>query len=331
MANDIRGLCDRWSQCILKGTGVAVFNDDTENLRLYRQNIFPHELSYNELIDLIIGLSGVAYFKKNVQGISYDHFFCWAWCADIVTRYGTNFYPIEEIEIENLFKATYHASIANCEVNNGDSDEFQRRGDALRAIGVNKRNYMQTSMLSLCYLVFPLLESTLKKLCSEYVGLDGVLKKNVKYTDANGIVINKVLNANGKPKIISSLKELIYIYKEVVIDAEGKKNIEDILGVIAERHADDPCDVIYKWRNSSLHGTENFMQVGGLLLCLTSLLIIYDLKDRYDSLKENVLNRLVSTGLLTEGGDDSFREFYPPCNIDKLPKNGVALFSLYSR
>ncbi|WP_226563707.1 hypothetical protein, partial [Klebsiella quasipneumoniae] len=59
--------------------------------------------------------------------------------------------------------------------------------------------------------------------------------------------------------------------------------------------------------------------------------IIYDLKDRYDSLKENVLNRLVSTGLLTEGGDDSFREFYPPCNIDKLPKNGVALFSLYSR
>jgi hypothetical protein len=158
-----------------------------------------------------------------------------------------------------------------------------------------------------------------------------ILKKSAhhQYVDLNGKVLQRFdggLNRKGKinkygkggKPWCSSLYDLLWlVYRRVGSDDLRSAMAE--LGSHLEGFAnpnEDPFAVVYRWRNSSLHGSTSIGLIGGTVLML-SLLVALDCAERefdFDSMRKEADEFVEMTEEMrarTEGARMPW-EYYPP-------------------
>jgi hypothetical protein len=120
--------------------------------------------------------------------------------------------------------------------------------------------------------------------------------------------------ATGRWKRCNSVRGLLFLLYDNVADAELKGNLTIIRDHINKvTGAADAFDLIYDWRNSSLHGQTNFQTIGGTLLCFIDLIAINHMKNTYDQVSP-VIWRPIPREMewLRTTGRRSLENFYPP-------------------
>jgi len=79
---------------------------------------------------------------------------------------------------------------------------------------------------------------------------------------------------------------------------------------------EDGFDVIFRWRNSSLHGVESLPTVGGTVLNVALLIALSEIRDRYEAMRALALTQVQeeAQGVGASGLGDSRSplSFYPP-------------------
>ena len=160
-------------------------------------------------------------------------------------------------------------------------------------LDANGRQWLRGGRSTLAYLAFPLLEAVVKKHLREYVDMHGrVLQDFTVPRDAGAEP--KPYSADGRNKTCSSLRDLLYLLFERVASNELRRDLGEQrahLAAFADK-VPDGFDVIYRWRNGSLHGAVSLPTVGGIVLNTALLIALSDLRDGYEREREEVLQRV---------------------------------------
>lgn len=286
----IRELCDSWYHSVRQPCGGIAIGSESEQYRLLRNGVQFHELGFDQLVAAIDGLTKVLLLPGLNTIIDQDHFGLWSWCAEVILNREIDFFSNDEQELKKLFETCIRSSLVHCKKPAANHDEWQQQMEVDQQIPRNAKYFLQESSLTLAYLAFPLLEAVAKKVCNSYLGMDGLVKAKFHVPNKNGG--RREYDPNGKwnQKQCSSLKDLLFLIYLNVANKKLKNALEEFRNHIEDLdNSDDPFDVIYKWRNQSLHGSTSFQAIGGTLLNLVILIIIHQLSDQYDALKSKIL------------------------------------------
>ena len=303
-ASGIEKLCDNWCNASEQDSEVLL-TMQAEKYRLLSNDIKFHELDYDALCAAIIGLSKVL-LRKNLNTIIHtDHLALWSWCGEVLFNGEPRLFPLDQNEIKSLYKTSVHAALAKHNIPSRTREEEieLRRIESIQPH--HAKHLLEKSSLILAYLSFPLLEAVLKRSCSEYVSYDGLIKKFFTITKQNGKARNYEIGDK-----ISSLRDLLFLHRNNVANKELKFRLdafnEHLRTLDPSQH---PFDLIYRWRNQTLHGSTNFNTIGGTLLNLSLLISIAEIENSFENYRSVCLNNLI---LDEQRGERIFWSFYPP-------------------
>jgi hypothetical protein len=301
----ITNLCEQWCSSVKTTEGGLAIGGESEKLRLLANGVNFHELDHQSLMASILGLSNVLLLPGLNTVVVQDHFGLWSWCGEIIVGSRADYFSHEEHEIKALFQASIRASLANCKKPVASREEHQLQSEAEQKLPHHARYFLHDSSLILAYICFPLLESMLKKVASTYLDMDGTVKSSF-----------QVLNRTGKPRKYktgsrcSSIRDVLFLVYENIADSELKVFLDEFRVHISSLDgSQDPFELIYSWRNQSLHGSTNFQTIGGTLLNLSLVLCVHSLKDSYEQLRTSILEQL---GWEASHEHKSPWSFYPP-------------------
>lgn len=286
-AERILELCDSWCSAVQLPEGGIGIGGQSEQYRLLRNGIQFHELDFTSLKAAIIGLSRALLLPGLNTIIDQDHFGLWSWCAELILSQDAGVFDNEEYELRKLFETCVRASLASCVKPAASQEEWQQQVNRNELIPHNAKYFVQESNLALAYLAFPLLEGTCKKLCSDYISMDGNVLQPFEVPNRNEGVKQYDPNGRWNQKQCSSLRDLLFLTSSLYEASE----IEQLKGHIKQLgDGSDAFDVIYKWRNQSLHGTTSFQTIGGTLLSLVIFLLLIKVEQNFEQVRQTALN-----------------------------------------
>jgi hypothetical protein len=286
-ADEIKELCNNWCQAVQRTEGGLVIGGQSEQYRLLRNGIQFHDLDFEQLVAAIDGLTKVLLLPGLNTVVDQDHFGLWSWCSEVILFRETNFFNNDEREVRKLFETCVRASLVHCRKPTPNHKEWQKQVELEQQLPHHARYFLQESSLTLAYLGFPLLESVSKKICCSYVGMDGQVIAPFNVPNKTGGV--KKYDPMHQ-KQCSSLRDLLFLIYNNLAEEQLKKALTEFRDHISTLdNSEDPFDIVYKWRNQSLHGTTSFQTIGGTLLNLTMLMIVHQLAEQYQGLKTQVI------------------------------------------
>lgn len=301
-ADLILELCNKYRHEVVKENGISIGNN-SEKYRLKNNGILFHELNYEEIQASCIGLSNVLIYKGMNTIIDYDHKYFWSWVGEVFLSREIQYFNKEEYEIEQLFKTLIRLCNAG---NNGPAqtkEEWDEQRIKSEMIDFNTKEVILNSHLIIAYLSFPFLEAVLKRNCSDYVDYFGSVKLSFWGK-------SRQYNIGAK---CSSLRDLLILYYNNVIDISFKKKIDLILGPFVDITTKDPFDQIYEWRNSSLHGSTNYSTLGGTIFNLSILIALNEIRERYDAEKDKIVKGVIyELETFKHSSSRSPWSYYPP-------------------
>jgi hypothetical protein len=285
-SNQILQLCDSWIRSVYDNNGGFNIGGTSEQFRLLANDIQFHELSFDELQAACIGLTKVMLFKGMNTVISFDHQFLWSWVAQVLLDREIGYFKDEENDIKKLFSTCIRASLAGIRNPQISWEDYIERDQLLE---FNTRELVSDTHLVLAYLSFPLLEATLKKACQNYVDYSGKVLNDFEIRTGKH---KKYISGGGK--IVSSLGDLLALLYDNVANRDLKANLTKIRSHIRKIDSStDPFYVIYRWRNSSLHGHKSFPTIGGTVLNISIIIALNDIKEKYDENRERIFERVL--------------------------------------
>lgn len=309
-AEEIQQLCDKWCEATNSPDGtIELFSRNTEQYRLLRNGVQFHMLDHDALMASITGLTQVLLRPGLNSIIAQDHYGLWSWCGEILTS-GKSV-PIigNESEIKSLITTCLRAALAGCRKPPMSRDEADAQFEEISKIHRNVKGLIDNSHLALAYLSFPLLEAITKKVCEQYVEMDGSVKQSFQVGDKERERKYKP-NGSFREKQCSSLRDLLILFYDQVADPGLRiemTKFRNHLQMLCEDK--DPFELIYQWRNQSLHGSTSFQTIGGAILNLILLICMYQYKDRYTQVREGIIKRCE---LEVARKERSPWSFYPP-------------------
>ncbi|WP_140414763.1 hypothetical protein [Yersinia kristensenii] len=279
----VSNLCNSWLEASIAPDGSFIIGRETEKYRLSNNGIVFHELDFDTLCSAIIGTTNVLLLPGISTSISEDHFRLWSWCGALLLSSRGLVFTCEQMEAKELLETSIRCALVNCSPPLKDKKEWQESVKAMSIQPIRIQHFVNKHNLILAYIGFPLLEFVLKRACSEYVNMDGVIiKKFDNYKDKN---IDK-----GK-KRINSLEILLNLLFNHVADEKLKKLLTEFQKKIQTTcKSPNAFKLIYTWRNQSLHGTTNFSTIGGTLLSLSLLILLFEIKDDFEEIKNEEIN-----------------------------------------
>ena len=162
--------------------------------------------------------------------------------------------------------------------------------------------------LILVYLAFPVLEAILKKTCAQFVDYDGRVVSSFDVTRSDGGVHS--YRSGGR---CGSIRDLLFLLHQRVASAELVRALDYLRRHLQSLDARDPFDLLYDWRNASLHGQTSFPTIGGTVLNTALLIALDSVKDDYERIRGETRERVDRD---VEGarvaGLQSPWSFYPP-------------------
>ncbi|MEX5545260.1 hypothetical protein Q1J68_06565 [Pseudomonas pergaminensis] len=311
-ADDIEKLCDNWCAAALPAEGGLQIGVETEKFRLLPNGVVFYELNHEQLLAALVGLSKVLLNPGLNTVIHYDHFFIWSWCAEILLTPQAGIFPNEQAEIHSLYASSIHAALANCEKPPSSPEEWQQQGRIASLQPHHAQHLLRKSGLVLAYIAFPLLEAVLKRACSAYVAFDGQVVSAFSVPGRQGDPRPTLYGPAGEPGKgkCSNLRDLLFLHYTNII----KPNQKRLLGRFRDHLStldvgQDPFDLIYGWRNQSLHGSTNFQTIGGALLSLALVISLFEVEQDYE---ERRLRALYTARQYDQLPFRSPWSFYPP-------------------
>lgn len=294
MANnhiEITRLCDEWCSASAVPGGGMVVSASTEKYRLLANGVVFHELNHEELCAAVVGLSKVLLRPGLNTVVDQDHFALWSWCGELLLGSRADLFRPDQYEIKSLYEAALHASLASCRKPTKSREEWQEQNRILELQAHHGKQLLLKSHIVLAYLAFPLLEAALKRACSNYVGFDG--QAIVAFTVQNKQGNPRRYDPNGsyRERQCSSLRDLLVLHQTEVAGPRLKVLLDqfrDHLGLIDT--TEDPFDLLYGWRNQSLHGSTSFQTIGGAVLNLSLLISLFEIEDDFERRRETVLD-----------------------------------------
>lgn len=289
-ADEIKALCDAWYQAAKKPKGGFAIGGETEKYRLLHNGIQFHELDFEQLVAAISGLTKVLLLPGLNTIVVDDHFHLWSWCSEIILSEEANFLNNNEHEIRDLFETCARASLVRCRKPPSSREELHKQTEIEQQLPHHARYFLQKSSLSLAYLSFPLLESISKKICHSYVGMDGRVIAPFNVPNKTGSARKYDPGGRWNQKQCSSLRDLLFLVYNTLSDSNLRTSLTEFRDHISTLdNSEDPFDIVYKWRNQSLHGTTNFQTIGGTLLNLTLLISVHQIAKQYQDVRDKVI------------------------------------------
>ena len=281
----IRELCATWRKVATRDGGISI-GGESERFRLHNNGIRFHDLGYSELTEALVGLTEVLLLPGLNTVVDLDHTLLWAWCGELLLGPGA---PLADVdpEIRQLAETTVRAALAN--VTSPTAEGFERSRTARGLMGSNASEYLARAHNVLPFLAFPLLEAVVRRACKEFVGLDGVV-----------IEPFSALGRSYKPgKRCSNVGHLLRLLVERVATEPLRENLITLLLHVeglsrAVRHShdgQDGYDVIFEWRNSSLHGETSLSTIGGTVLNLALLIALDSIMHEFEQHRVAALGR----------------------------------------
>ena len=166
-------------------------------------------------------------------------------------------------------------------------------------------------------MVFPFLEAVLRRVCNQFVDFEGRVKTRFTVPNKNGG--NLVYDPNGGRKRCNSIRDLLYLHQ-----AEAAPDFTERINALRTHFMElvpskDPFDLIQKWRNQSLHGATNFHTIGGSVLNLALLIVLSELKNRFEEHRQVVLQHCIQNAQFMDFSMSQFgrrdlhpHSYYPP-------------------
>lgn len=315
-AADIEKLCDDWYAASYPSGGGLLLGGDTDKFRLLTNGVVFHELNQEALCAALIGLSKVLLHPGFNTVVEHDHYALWSWCGELLLGPRSQSFPDEQWEIHSLYATSIHAALAGCRRPPVSQEEWQEQMQEQRRIEElqphHSKQLLQKSGLVLAYLTFPLLEAVLKRACAAYVAFDGQVVSAFSVPGKQGDPKPKLYGPTGTPgnRKCSSLRDLLFLHSTVVASPKLKILLdrfrEHLTGLDASQ---DPFDLVYGWRNQSLHGSTNFETIGGTMLNLALLISLFEIEHGFE---EHRLQVIEICRWAAQSPYKSPRSFYPP-------------------
>ncbi|MCA8864779.1 MULTISPECIES: hypothetical protein [unclassified Halomonas] len=310
-ASKIKQLCNQWCEAAQNDGGGFAIGHNTEQYRLLRNGVQFHELCYFQLITSVEGLTKVLLLPGLNTVVDQDHYGLWSWSAEVVLSREIGYFENEERDLRKLFETVIRSALTHCRKPTATEEEWRQQVEIENQISHNARYFIQESSTAMAYLCFPLLEGIAKKTCSNYLDLDGQVISAFSVPSRNGGTRTYDPNSSRwSDKKCSSLRDLLWLVFNTVADQQLKNSISEFREHISNLDSsEDPFDVIYRWRNESLHGTTSFQTIGGTLLNLVLLIILHQLSAEYSGKREVIIEHCRWN---TQAGVRFPWSFYPP-------------------
>ena len=288
----IKRLCESWINSAYQTDGSIGIGVNTEKCRLLTNNIVFHELTYEETQAACVGLTHVLLLKGMNTIIDRDHLVFWSWMGELFSSRETGYFGTEEFQIQKLFEVVIRASLAGIQPPVRNQEEWEVQNQIRELTEFNTLQLVTNSSLVQAYLVFPLLEAVIKKACREYIDYSGKVITDFTVSKKDGTIQNYGCSGQGK-RFCSSLRDLLFLLYYNVADVDLKEQITLVRQHIFELdNQEDPFDLIYRWRNSSLHGETSYPTIGGTLLNLVILIALAEIKQNYELIKSKTWSRV---------------------------------------
>lgn len=321
----IKKLCDDWydeKKALPEG---QLWGPNPEEFRLLSNGIVFHELNHEELCAAIIGLSKVQLLPNLSSYTHRDHFDLWGWCGELLLNNQVRLgfekpgkiqppTPKMSQEIQSLYVTCLHAVLVNSVRPSATQEQFDELNRMENLLTRHRTHLIEKSFLIVAYLAFPLLESVIKRACVNYVGLNGEVLAAFDVPGRPGKK-DKCYNPTGTARNCrdecSSLRDLLFLHHKLVAPPRLKALIDDFRDHLTSLDTtQDPFDLIYQWRNQTLHGKTNFHTIGATILNFSLLISLFELEEKFEE------NRsiCVAVGGFAEHNAKyrGSRSFYPP-------------------
>lgn len=279
-------LCKKYKASVQVEDSLSI-GSDSEQYRLMNNNIMFHELSYEELQTCGVSLTEILLFKNRNTIISNDHIHYWAWVAQVLFN-KDGYFDSTEREISDLFSTCIRSALART---NNPMLSFEQNREVRNNLEFNSQELISKNNLILAQLSFPLLEAILRKSCKEYVNYLGKVKKDFEI-EKNGRKVSYKKKENRK---VSSIAVLLHLYYEKVATSEIRKKLDLIrthLNDLEKENPKEAFEIIYQWRNSSLHGNTSLPTIGGTILSIVLIIAVASLRDSYESIRKELNDRM---------------------------------------
>ena len=308
-AADIEKLCDDWCVAASINEGGIVLSPATEKFRLLANNVVFHELDHEALCAALIGLSKALLRPGLSIVVDLDHFAVWSWCGELLLA-SMRLFPEEQREIRSLYAACINAALANCQKAPATEEEYKTQMLTMELEPHNNAQLRQRSSLILAYLGFPLLEAVLKRACAAYVAFDGQVITAFSVPDKQGNPKPYGPKGSRGKRECSSLRDLLFLHSTMIAGPRLKALVERFRVHLSDIDgAQDPFDLVYSWRNQSLHGSTNFQTIGGSMLSLSLLISLFEIEKDFESYR---LLALENCRWEVQKTHKSKWTFYPP-------------------
>ena len=277
---------------------------------MLRNGVVFHELDHEQIRAACIGLSSVLLLPGLNTVIDQDHQWFWSWCAELLCRSGSSYFSSEsDRELRATVGLCCRAALAG--VYRNDRDGWERQRDQSKNMEHNARAWVQGAHTALAYLAFPLLEGIVKKHCARYVGMDGRVVEAFEVARIDGTARPYRV---GQP--CSSLRDMLWLLYDRVASEELRHDLDEQrihLGAFASE-SEDGFEVLYRWRNSSLHGEASLSTIGGTVLSTALLISISALQAEYESVRASAVDGVRREAMSAASGIDyrSPWSYYPP-------------------
>ncbi len=284
-AQKILQLCDDWRAAHVRPDGSGVENDSTRALRLIAKGIRFHELEFDELEAACVGLTETMVPRGLVGGfICPDHHQFWGWCAQLLLTT-----PIQSIvpTSGNLIHQLLESSA--CLLIGGKSHLW-----APPEIKFSKdfdwclHRLLSSRLFVLKFLAYPLLESLLKVHCSNFVQPDGMVMMQFLVQRSDGT--NRGYNPGDQ---CSSMRDLFVLLEQSAARAELSELLQRLKNHFQRLDPSTPfVDLLYEWRNATLHGTDEATAISGTVFNLCLLLCLELVRPNYATLQQAAIDRV---------------------------------------
>jgi hypothetical protein len=282
-AADITKLCDDWCTASATPGGGMAIGANTEKFRLLANGVAFHELDHEAMCAAIIGLSKVLLRPGLNTVVHQDHFGLWSWCGELLLGPRAQLFPLDQHEIKSLYETALHAALAGCLRPPASKEEWQEQNRIQELQPHHAKQLLQQASLVLGYLAFPLLEAVLKRACTNFVTYDGQVVSSFTVLNKQGTPKQYDPQGAFRDRQCSSLRDLLVLHHTLVAKPELKAVLDRFRDHITMLDGtQDPFDVIYSWRNQSLHGSTNFQTIGGTILNLSLLISLFEIEQDFE-------------------------------------------------
>jgi hypothetical protein len=286
-AQTILQLCDAWRAAHVRPDGSGVENDSTRQLRLIANGIRFHELDVDELEAACVGLTETMVPRGLGGGFMCpDHQQFWGWCTQLLLTT-----PMSTIVPNNGTLITQLLESSACLIVGGYS-HFWAEPKVQLSKGYDwcLHKLIGKKFFILKYLSYPLLESLLKVHCSSFVEDDGTVKMLFSVARPDGS--NRTYNPHNR---CSSLRDLFVLLEQSTASSELSGSLQRLKCHFQRLHPTTPfIDLLYRWRNATLHGADQVTAVSGTIFNLCLLLCLDLVRPEYakwqQAAVQNVLN-----------------------------------------